>query len=328
MRSIWKQLAFALLLGVVFPSFLIRSVPVMQNRQPVTNVTSPDIAPESSVPQQGEQTSTMLLPVLMKDGTVQHMDVDAYLTAVVLREMPADFELEALKAQAIVARTYALKRFTEGGKHSENAVCTDSSCCQGYRTEEDYLLSGGSREAVEKVRNAVTSTSGMVLTYQNQLIDATYFSCSGGKTEDAQAVWGSDVPYLQSVDSPGEEHATHYTDTVTFTAEEFATLLGQRLDGAAGTWLEEVTYTEGGGVATIRICGKTYQGTTIRQRLGLRSTAFVMTAVGNTITVTTKGFGHRVGMSQYGADAMAVRGNSCERILAHYYPGTNIVPYG
>lgn len=327
MRSIWRQLAFALLLGAVFPSFLFRYIPMRQNLQPTTGTTSPDITLEESSPEQEEQTSSILLPVLLKDGSVEHMDIDTYLTAVVLREMPADFEVEALKAQAIVARTYALKRFTVGGKHTENAVCTDSSCCQGYCSVDDYLSSGGSRDAVEKVRNAVLSTTGLVLTYQNTLIDATYFSCSGGKTEDAKAVWGSDVPYLQSVESPGEEKAKHYTDTVTFKDTEFASLLGEKLIGAAGTWLEEVTYTDGGGVATIRICGKTYQGTTIRQRLGLRSTAFIITAVGNTITVTTKGFGHRVGMSQYGADAMAVGGNTCEQILAHYYQGTQIVPY-
>ena len=258
--------------------------------------------------------------VQTEDGN-REMELDTYVTGVLLGEMPADFEPEALKAQAIVARTYTLK----SRKHLPALVCTDSSCCQSYCTEEAYLAAGHSGDDLEKIRTAVADTSALVLTYEGKLIEATYFSCSGGRTEDALAVWGTDVPYLQSVESPGEEAAAHYTDTVTFTTEEFGELLGAEIpkDG----WLGKVTYTRGGGVDTVMIAGTPYSGTTVRKRLGLRSTAFVLNQVGNTVTVTTKGFGHRVGMSQYGADAMAVSGYSCQEILAHYYPGTVLEKY-
>ena len=258
------------------------------------------------------------------DGKVCPMELESYITGVVLGEMPAGFHLEALKAQAVVARTYTMKMESGSSKHTIAAVCTDSSCCQAYISEEEYLSAGGSKEHLERVRDAVSTTVGQVLTYEGTLIEATYFSCSGGRTEDAQAVWGSDIPYLQSTESPGEEGAAHYTDTVTFSINEFCELLGVSLSGQPGSWLGKVTYTEGGGVDTIEIGGKTYKGTAIRQKLGLRSTAFTLTVVGDTLSVTTKGFGHRVGMSQYGADAMAVSGSNYRQILAHYYSGTQL----
>ena len=126
------------------------------------------------------------------------------------------------------------------------------------------------------------------------------------------------------MDSPGEENAAHYTDTVQFIGSEFAALLGINPKGAPSSWLGSVRYTAGGGVDTMTIGGKSFSGVMLRQKLGLRSTAFAISASGDTVTVTTKGFGHRVGMSQYGADAMAVQGSTYRQILAHYYPGTEL----
>lgn len=260
--------------------------------------------------------------VQMEDGDVQNMELEKYVVSVVLREMPASFESEALKAQAVVARTYTLKRKTAGGKHIGADICTDSTCCQAYCTEEEFLINGGTTEELNKVKDAVSATKDLVLVYNGTLIEATYFSCSGGMTEDATAVWGSYIPYLQAVESPGEEFAAHYTDTVSFSTDEFENLLEADLDDYPETWIESISYTPGGGVKSIRICGMDYDGTQIRKKLNLRSTAFIITAVGNTVTVTTKGFGHRVGMSQYGAEAMAINGKNYADILSHYYPGT------
>ena len=282
-----------------------------------------DSSPENLTKEQSELSQmAFTLNVIQTDGQMEEMDMDTYWTGVLLAEMPADFETEALKAQAVVARTYALRRNVKKDKHSQGAVCTDHRCCQGYRAVDAYLEAGGTQETVERMRAAVTETKNMVLTFNGELIEATYFACSGGKTEDAQSVWGSDIPYLQAVDSPGEEAAGYYTDTVKFTAEEFQTLLGDELLGQPGTWIKSVTYTPGGGVDTIKIGNVSYTGTKIRSLLGLRSTAFVITASGQSIIITTKGFGHRVGMSQYGADAMAVLGNSYLQILEHYYQNT------
>ena len=267
------------------------------------------------------------IAVLLSDKIVSNMTLNNYLVGVVLREMPADFEMDALKAQAVVARTYALNRQQNGGKHSDADICTDSNCCQGYISLEEYLSSGGSQKSIDRVKEAVTETDNIVAIYDGKLIEATYFSCSGGMTEDAVAVWGSDLPYLKATESPGEESATHYTDTYQYSATEFAALLGRSLSGPPGTWIESVSYTGGGGVDEMRICGEVYKGTDLRTKLKLRSTAFVISAVGDTITITTKGFGHRVGMSQYGADAMAVAGYDYREILLHYYQGIELAHY-
>ncbi len=316
----WKEALIAALLAVVLPSVVFLCIP--------SGVTTIPLTPEQHTGEQTESTDAkFMIPVLMNDGSVHNMDMNEYLIGVVLCEMPATFETEALKAQSVVARTYALKRYTVGEKHDFAAICTDPTCCQGYVSPSEYVENGGTQGDIDKIVQAVIDTTDEVLMYNGSLIEATYFSCSGGKTEDAQAVWGSEIPYLQAVNSPGEEKAAHYTDTVTFTAEEFQSMLGVQFSGAAGTWIKAVTYTPGGGVDTMQICDKLYSGVTLRQKLGLRSTAFVMTAVGSTITVTTKGFGHRVGMSQYGSDAMAISGSNYIQILAHYYQGAELAQF-
>ncbi len=317
-----KEILIAVTMSAVVPAILLQLSQGIfkqkkENVEDTTQLTQTEALQETNT-----SDAAFFIPVLFEDGTIKNMEIETYITGVVLAEMPADFETEALKAQAVVARTYALKRHLGEGKHNEHAICTDPGCCQAYCSQEDFLSSGGTQIALDKVMDAVTKTSAMVLSYQSQLIDATYFSCSGGKTEDAKAVWGTDVPYLQSVASPGEEQADHYMDTVFFTLQEFADCLQIDKNLLSGHWIGDITYTNGGGVDHITICNQKYSGVQIRSLLGLRSTSFVMTAVGNTVTVTTKGFGHRVGMSQYGADAMAVSGSTYDEILAYYYQGT------
>lgn len=314
-----KQFLIAAALGVVLPWTMYLAAEHWF--APEREILAPTEQTENTqeVTQENRPVDRFEVPVLLSDGQVKRMDLDEYLTCVVLAEMPAEFEADALMAQAVVARTYSLKRNTTGRKHTDGAVCTDNTCCQAYCSVEDYLANGGSRENADKVKSAVEETHNQVLTYEGALIEATYFSCSGGKTEDAQAVWGQDVPYLQSVSSPGEEAAPRYVETVTFDMDTFT----ERLNcGSNDITVGRITYTEGGGVDTIQIGENTYTGLQMRQKLGLRSTAFVLTVVGDTVTITTKGFGHRVGMSQYGAEAMAAQGSSYEQILAHYYPGT------
>lgn len=329
-----KQILLAVFLGAVLPTLLF-SFWGRGLRQSVTETTQPPNPSTHLIAttdgdmlstQPSEPISSMTISVLMRDGNVQQMSMDAYLTSVVLAEMYADFEMEALKAQAVVARTYTLYKLASP-KHDVAAVCTDAGCCQGYCSLHEYLQAGGTQAQILRVQQAVEQTDMLVITYEGELIEATYFSCSGGKTEDALAVWGTDVPYLQSTDSPGEEGATYYTDTVAFDVSEFNRRLGNAMTGPSESWLEAVTYTKGGGVATMTLCGKTYLGTELRQLLGLRSTAFVLTAIGDTVIITTKGFGHRVGMSQYGAEAMAANGSDFRQILTHYYKSIAIEKY-
>ena len=316
----------AFVMGIVLPGLLFSvGEKLITRTMPETMPEGSVTASEPTVQQLPEQT-TARVSVLLSEGIVE-MDMQTYLTGVLLAEMPVDFSSEALRAQAVVSRTYALRRNTVAGKHSQGAICTESSCCQAYRPIEEFLDKGGTEELLDKVKDAVESTAGQVLIYNGALIEATYFSCSGGRTEDALAVWGTDIPYLQAVDSPGEENATHFVDAMQFDAGEFATLLGISPSGPTSGWLGAVTYTDGGGVATMVIGGKKFTGTEIRQKLGLRSTAFAMLAVGNRIHISTRGYGHRVGMSQYGAEAMAVHGSDYQQILAHYYPGTQLSVY-
>ena len=312
-----KQTLIAFLCGVALPLLLLG----------LGNRTGEDTPPPESESdgltpvQQASWDSETRIVVLTGAGNLRQMQLGEYLAGVVLAEMPADFEEEALKAQAVVARTYTCKRM-EHNKHGSAAVCTNSGCCQGYRDSEEYVNSGGKQDAVEKIRSAVTGTDGQVLVYSGELIDATYFSCSGGQTEDAVAVWGQDVPYLQSVESPGEEDAPRYTGRISYTPENFRLLTGISGEGSVGSWFGPVTYTDGGGVASIRICGETFTGTELRGILGLRSTMFTVSVSDGMIVFETKGFGHRVGMSQYGAQAMAQEGSSYREILEHYYSGT------
>lgn len=324
MKRFWKEILCAGVLGLLLPAML--AAPRKLDGKTDGETTAPDAAPEPPAAAAPTEPQEQTLSVLTDDGVVE-MSLEEYLTGVVLAEMPADFEMEAKKAQAVVARTYSLRSRDGKSKHELAAVCTNSACCQGYFAPQDYLSQGGSQEAVDAAAQAVEETAGLVLTYEGSLIEATYFSCSGGRTEDAAAVWGTDVPYLQSTESPGEEGAAYFTDTVTFSAEEFAQAIGRELSGLPGTWLGEITYTDGGGVDSMEIGGESYTGKQLRNLLGLRSTAFMITPVGSSIVITTRGFGHRVGMSQYGADAMAVQGSGFEEILAHYYQGTELTAY-
>ena len=304
----FRNLLLAIFLGIVLPWLMLLSLEQKDTEPAQETQTRPPVNTE-------ETTLTVLRP----DGALTDMEMQEYLVGVVLAEMPASFEFEALKAQAVVARTFAAKGMLSG-KHAQAAVCMDASCCQGYISVQQYLDNGGQEASVRRVESAVEQTCDQVLVYNGELIVATYFSCSGGRTEDAVAVWGTDVPYLQATDSPGEEQAKHYMDQVTFTLDEFETRLGAALEGGIG----EITYTAGGGVDTIRIGQNTFTGPQIRQLLGLRSTAFVISVSDQTVTVTTKGFGHRVGMSQYGANAMATNGSTYDQILYYYYKGTQL----
>ena len=264
---------------------------------------------------------------LLRGDKVVSLPLNEYLTGVLLCEVDADFHHTAKQAQAIVARTYALRVLENGIKHGKNIICDRPECCQGYIAPEEYEAKWGVSEPVASARRAVEETDGQVLTYAGSLIDATYFSCSGGTTEDAKAVWGADVPYLRSVESPGEEGEDAYLQTVTFTPREFFGRLGLELTGRPADWLGDWVYTDGGGVAAVTVCGHTFSGTQMRSRLGLRSTKFYITSTAESVLVTTKGYGHRVGMSQYGADAMAHGGASCEEILKHYYTGVELELY-
>lgn len=314
----WKQYLFAFVMSVMMPGTLLHMGGSRTEHLPLQ--TEPPESVETTAP----EGSILTIPVYMPGGEVKMMELEDYIAGVVLAEMPASFAEEALKAQAVAARTYTARCFLMGGKHENAAVCTDSHCCQAFIDPADYLGAGGLEDNVEKVKNAVRSTSGVVLTYGGELIEAAYFSCSGGRTEDAVAVWGGAVPYLLSVDSPGEEQADHYRDRVFLSRDELERMLGRTLSGPSSGWLGPVVYTTGGGVATMVFAGQSYTGVELRLLLGLNSTAFSVEPGEGGIYVTTSGKGHRVGLSQWGANAMAQAGCGYETIVKHYYFGITI----
>ena len=295
--------------------------PAPQAQEPAPQAQAPS-APTEPVQEKSASFDEAVTLRVLTDGGVEEVALHDYLVGVLVAEMPTDFPPEALKAQAVASRTFALRQ-AEARKHADADVCADPACCQGYLTD-------ASADGLTRLTEAVKATDGLVMTYADGLIDATFFSCSGGRTEDAAAVWGGDIPYLHSVDSPGEEDAPRYTETVTVSAETFSeTLRGAypetNLSGSPKGWFGACSYTEGGGIDTIFIGGTAVNGTKLRSLFSLRSTniAFAVTEAGE-IEITTYGFGHRVGLSQYGAKAMAEAGAGFDEILTHYYDGAAV----
>ena len=327
MNQFWKEMGISMIMGLLVPAVVLSVVVSIARNRSVLLTPQEETIFETTVSAQTEPLEDTRILVLSEESQTIEMELCDYLTGVVLAEMPVSFEDEALKAQSVVARTYIIRASKGASKHDSAAVCMDSACCQGYLAPDTFLIKGGNERDVQRIRELIAETAGEVLTYEGELIEATYFSCSGGVTEDAVAVWGADVPYLQSVESPGEEQAAHYTDTVTFSAEEFASRLGISLTGRPSGWFSNITYTEGGGVASIKIGTESFSGTQLRRLLGLRSTAFEIATEDDSISVTTRGYGHRVGMSQYGANAMAASGSTYGEILTYYYQGTQLTAY-
>lgn len=306
---------FSLLLGTIVPSLMFEAASVVVSKRS-TGERDP----------QPFGVSQLQIPVLQQNGDIENMELDAYLTNVLLGEVSAEFHEEALKAQAVAARTYTL-RCIETGKHDIGAVCTDYHCCQTYREPEEYLDRGGTEAGLLKFRQAVQETSAQVLYYEDSLINATYFASSGGMTEDACEVWGQEYPYLKPVSSPGEEDCGYFSYQESISPEQLQSLLGVELIGKPPSWFGIVTYTAGGGVDLMRIGGKLYTGVELRKCLGLRSTVFEVIPTDEVILIKTKGYGHRVGLSQHGADAMAAAGKSYQEILSHYYQGAVLAGY-
>jgi stage II sporulation protein D len=256
-----------------------------------------------------------------------------YLPGVLAAEMPATFELEALKAQAIAARTYILYRM-QGSEaaHPDANVCDDFNCCAAYLTVDELRENWG--EAFDsnwaKIQQAVQETSGQYMVYEEEPIQAVFHSSSAGKTEDSSNIWG-DQPYLVSVDSPETEaKVPNFIASTEVSANEFRTVIltadqNADLSGDVSEWVGEVKTGETGRVDYAIIGGVSFSGTALRELFGLRSTAFTLDYGGGQFVFTTTGYGHGVGMSQYGANVLAEEGQSCEEILLHYYSGVSIV---
>ena len=265
------------------------------------------------------------------DGEIVEMDIEEYIIGVVAGEMPASYEPEALKAQAVAARTYTMYLRHNGGcsAHPGADVCTSSGHCQAYRTEEQMRTSWGSHydEYFAKIKDAVYSTRGEEIYYEGEEIQVFYHSSSGGMTEDCGNVYQESLPYLVSVESDGEESYSNYYGTVTVSYDEFVSKMENyspsiRLSGTAKD-IGDITRYDSGRVKSIKIGNESFTGREIRSIFGLNSTNFTIKAT-DEITFSTIGFGHGVGMSQTGANEMAKNGADYIEILEHYFTGVTV----
>ena len=267
-----------------------------------------------------------------KTGAIEQVNLDDYLCNVVSAEMPATFEQEALKAQAIVARTYTIYKILNK-KHDNADICDDSTCCQAWISKEDRLArwNENQRESNwQKICNAVNDTSGKIVTYENKPIDAFFHSNSGGITEIPVNVWGgTEYPYLQSVETSGEDAYTQYSSEVILSQEELLNKLKVKyadisIDFTNPDDIKILEYTESTRVKTVKFGNHEISGVEARSLFGLKSTNFEITRENDKIKFSVKGYGHGVGMSQTGADSMAKQGSSAEDIIKHFYTGVEI----
>ena len=293
---------------------------VSQNNSVVENNTSNQTNENNNTQeQQVVENNQKYVTVYRSNGSVITMELEQYLIGVVSAEMPASFNIEALKAQAVLARTYALKSI-ESGK-----VLTDTVSTQRYMDDNELKAYWGNdfNTYYNKVKSAIDSTSNLVLKYNNNYIEALYHSTSNGKTEDAVYVWGNSVPYLKSVDSSYDLSATSYLRTEQKDLTNVLNILG--IDWNDNSNLEIISRNESGRITKLRFGDKTYTGVEFRNLLGLRSADFDLETKDGMLVITTRGYGHGVGMSQYGANGMAKAGYNYEQILNHYYTGVNLV---
>jgi len=284
-----------------------------------------------------EAAGSIVVPVFLTGRQeVVNVPLEQYVRGVLAAEMPANFELEALKAQAIAARTYLARRLAAGGADdmppgAEGAIVTDTVAHQAYITEEALREKWGwyaYARNLDKLTQAVNETAGLILTYDGEPIEAAFFSTSNGYTENSELYWQAKLPYLRSVESPWDAlYAPNYERKVSVTYQELYKKLGLKASAAAPrlTLLES---SASGRVLSIKIAGKTFTGREVREKLGLASTDFRWAARDGTIEFLTEGYGHGVGMSQWGANGMAKQGKTAEEILLHYYTGVKIEPLG
>ena len=318
-----------LLLALILPLFLVSGpeavAPVnAEPNEPVEEALPTVEAGEESSPLQDEQ---LILQILLGEE-MHEMSMAAFLEGVVAAEMPARFHPEALRAQAVAARTYTLHRMLVGpaARHPEAYVCGSYLCCKAFHDEERLRERWGDGfdhyNAI--IQDAIRATDGLILLYEDRPILAAFHAASYGYTEASGAIWAS-VPYLQSVPSFEGEEVPRFTVDVELTFAEFREIAQREIPGAAfydgnvHSWVLDLSHTDSGRLASLAIGGVTVSGAEFRRAFGLRSTAvrFAFSDIG--ITITTGGHGHGVGMSQFGANAMAEMGKDFREILHWYY---------
>ncbi|UOQ50261.1 stage II sporulation protein D [Gracilibacillus caseinilyticus] len=328
-QSNWKMPVIVIVATLLTFMFIVPTIIVIPFKG--------DNATQASIEKQAEE-ATAAAPVTLdspfdvnvlrsETDEVEKVPLEDYVVHVVASEMPADFELEALKAQALAARTYITQYLTQGqqGKLEGGADVTDTVQHQVYKNEDELRQVWGSdyHWKIEKITEAVAATQGKIITYSNQPITPAFFSTSNGYTENSEDYWEGELPYLRTVESPwDEEISPKFFDQKIFTKPELEKKLGVTISSQINDF--QLTRTESKRVETVKIGDNTFSGRDIREKLGLPSNDFTITKKDDHYVFTTKGYGHGVGMSQYGANGMAKEGKTYEEIIEYYYQGVQV----
>ena len=278
----------------------------------------------------GKYSSINLLHI--DTGEVEQIDLDTYLYGVVASEMPATFELEALKAQAVVARTYTIYQIKNGSKHENADVCDSSYCCQAWISKENRMARWEEDKAEEywnKILEAVNNTKGKIIFYEGEPINALFHSNSGGSTEISLNVWGGNFPYFQTVETSGEESYSSYSSEVEISKDDLIKKMLERysdykIDFSDNNCINIQEYTSSGRISKISIGNKQISGVEARSIFGLKSAKFNFEILENSIKFSVLGYGHGVGLSQCGSDVLAKNGKNYEEIIRYYYKDVEI----
>ncbi len=288
-------------------------------------------APESVKPEVNEGGEVLLNVFLSKSGETVAMTLEEYIVCVVAAEMPYTFHAEALKAQAVAARSYCIYKLTEGNTHQSGAdICTDYSHCAAFVTEDELIERYGSattERILSKVKNAVESTSGQIITYGGRAALAVFHSSSYKYTESSKNIWGGDLPYLVSVSTPEEDKLSSVTLTDAEVKALFKTDSAISVNAPAVSGLTS-QLNDSGRHNYLILGGKAVNAKVLRQKYGFRSLCFEYERTEDGWIFTVHGYGHGVGMSQYGANEMAKNGASYDKILTHYYSGVKLENIG
>ena len=336
-RKIYMPYIKVFLISIVCMSILLIFIPMVITHIVPDNMRDDD-KDNASYPYDKVDLPKTISVYRTESGSVDKLPFEEYIKGVVSCEMPSTFHSEALKAQAVAARTYSAAKvinsetYGNPSAHPSAPLC-DSTHCQVFKTEKELRNIKGSewmKDGYEKICDAVDDTKGKLLYYKGELVQqALFHSSSGGATENCEDVFTAAVPYLVSVESPYEDEATHQDEETSFTVSEFASLVRSAYPSTdfgniSSDNIKIISRSSGNRVDKIKVGSGALTGRQIREALGLSSANFTIDISGDTITFTSNGSGHGVGMSQYGADGMAKKGYSYKKILSHYYSGTEI----
>ncbi len=318
---------------IVFIIFFIIPL-IFTNKKNIVVSSNENVLPIDTSIESTKEYKNNVISLLHKDtGNVERINLEEYIKNVVSAEMPAKYDLEALKAQAVVARTYTIYKINKSSKHKDADICDKSDCCQAWISKEERLKKWDDDKKDEywqKIETAVNDTNGQIITYNNEPINAFFHANSGGKTQIPLYVWGgTGYPYLQVVETAGEENYSQYKSEVELSKKELEEKIKEKHDNFKINFEEEkcieiAERDESNRVKKIKIGNLELSGVEIRTILKLRSANFTVEILDDSVKFYVIGYGHGVGMSQTGADAMAKQGNNYKEIIQHFYSNVEI----